>query len=178
MCLQGHCGVRTHLSMFFPWQELSARQTSDIMLWTRRRFSTVCVTVCVCVCGREGGRWLLSWLMDWTAVSYWALKTGMITQRNVVEGFAGRNEQMTGGGENSSKTRKRISTNHQRRLKTTGRKDVKRQDARRSSVFTLSILSVRVSSIVFISDTARNSSMTHCPLKCYEPGFAGRGGDG
>lgn len=45
-------------------------------------------------------------------------------------------------------------------------------------VFTLSILSVSASSIVFISDTARKPSMTHCALKCCEPVFAGRGGKG
>lgn len=57
--------------------------------------------------------------------------------------------------------------------KSTRRKetDVKRQDAQRSSVFTLSILSVSASfSIVFISDTAGNPSMTHRSLKCCEPG--------
>lgn len=50
---------------------------------------------------------------------------------------------------------------HQReaKAKTTGRKDVKSEDTRRSSVFTLSILSVSASSIVFISDTAGNNSM-------------------
>ncbi len=50
--------------------------------------------------------------MDWTAVSYWAEKTEMVTQRNAVcffsfgaEGLAGRNKRMT-GGENYRKTRK------------------------------------------------------------------------
>lgn len=34
------------------------------------------------------------------------------------------------------------------------------------------------SSIVFISDTARNPSMTHHTLQCCEPGFERRGGEG
>ena len=75
-----------------------------------------CVCVCVCVCARVGGRRLLSWLMDWTAVSYWAERTGMVTQRNAAEeGFAGR---MT-WGENSRKARKWISTNQQQQRQQT-----------------------------------------------------------
>ena len=138
--------------MFFPWQDLSASRRLTSCSERGGGFSTACVTmcVCVCVCARVGGRRLLSWLMDWTAVSYWAERTGMVTQRNAAEeGFAGR---MT-WGENSRKARKWISTNQQQQRQQThthtGRRDVRRQDARRSSVFTLSTLSVSASSSRF-----------------------------
>lgn len=87
-----------------------------------------------------------------------------------------------GGWQNSRKTRKLISTNHQQRQNAQGekkKKNVKRQVALRSSVFTLSILSFSASfTVVFISDTDGNPSMTHRSLKCCEPGFAGGGGGG
>ena len=137
--------------------------------------------VCVCVCARVGGRRLLSWLMDWTAVSYWAERTGMVTQRNAAEeGFAGR---MT-WGENSRKARKWISTNQQQQRQQThththtqGEEMSEDKTPGGPPCLHFPLCQSVPPPVVFISDTAGNPSMTHRSLKCCEPHFA-RGGGG
>lgn len=148
-------------------------------------FHCLCYNVCVCVGGKEEDGcyhdlWIGQQFPTGQRRQEWLHRGMLFFFFFRMEGCAGTNERMT-RGENSRKTKKWISTiSTTSKDKTTGKKetDVKRQDAQRSSVFTLSILSVSASSIVFISDTAGNPWMTHHSLKCCEPGFAGGEGEG
>lgn len=117
--------------------------------------------------------------MDWTAVFLLGGKgrNGSTEECCALQsgGAAGKER------EDDKRNQRRRGNESNDLLKTRGNRererDVRRQDAWRSFVFTLSVLSVSASSssLVFISDTAGNPSMTHLAVECCEPGSAGGG---